>query len=439
MTNYDNGQHWSGRVQEFLSVTRHSRGMQVSSNRKVSHRRTNPAVSSPAKPLVQDKVSIGGSPSKMELVESAPVDSDFDQADIRNVQEVWMEMIEGAKDEILWETFYIAHKKGEATEPVLNALKDAAKRGVDVKLLVDEKFLGYNPEPAASLSEVENIEIKTSPMGKWFGGVMHAKGMFVDGEVGFLGSQNLDWRSIDHVRELGIRFEDKELVSEYTEVFNWEWNQSDKDSPPAQKAASDSAPTVLQGSQVYPTFSPTSLNNKKTANDQDEILNLLNTAEESVEVALLSYNPVARDKTTFHPEVDNALRAAATRGVDVRLMVGNWMEHKAAVKHLISLDALDNLEVRACRVPEGDHGDIPFARVHHSKYLLKDNEDAWMGTSNWEHGYFHKSRNIGMIIQDGEIPQRIGNFFEYDWERSTAIEDLSDQPRERVKDSSDPI
>ena len=73
----------------------------------------------------------------LELVESYPSETDFDQPDIRNTQEVWLELIDGAQNEILWQTFYVVHQQGEATGPVLEALKRAAKRGVKIQLLVD--------------------------------------------------------------------------------------------------------------------------------------------------------------------------------------------------------------------------------------------------------------------------------------------------------------
>lgn len=358
---------------------------------------------------------------KLELVESFPQGTDFDQPDLREAQEVWLEMINGAQSEILWQTFYVTHEPGKSTGPVLNALKAAAKRGVDVQLLVDEKFLKTYPEPLGELDAVPGIEVRLSPVGRWFGGVMHAKAMFVDGRIGYLGSQNLDWRSLTHIRELGMRFEDPKLVSDFRTVFRWEWEHHQDPKPPAELPEVVTWPSKLDGASVYATFSPVELNRGHTSSDEAEIVKLIEAAEQSVEVALLAYSPVTRDGKTFYPTIDNALRQAAVRGVKVRLLVSHWVEHEPALDHVLSLDKLENVEVRACRISEAAEGEIPFARVHHSKYLVRDGHCAWIGTANWARGYFHNSRNYGLVIHEGKIPARIERLFEFDWVRSTQL------------------
>lgn len=359
---------------------------------------------------------------QMELVESFPQGTDFDQPDLRQAQEVWLEMINGAKSEILWQTFYVTHEPGRSTGPILKALKAAAARGVRVQLLVDEKFLKTYPEPLGELGATPGIEVRLSPVGRWFGGVMHAKAMFVDGRVGYIGSQNLDWRSLTHIRELGMRFEDPKLVADYSTVFRWEWDNHQEESPPTDLPEVVTWPSQMGQSSVYATFSPVGLNREHTASDEDEIVKMIGQAKKSIEVALLSYSSVTRDGKTFYPTLDNALRQAAVRGVKVRLLVSHWVEQEPALDHVLSLDALENIEVRACRIPEAAEGEIPFARVHHSKYLVRDGECAWIGTANWARGYFHNSRNYGMVIHQGTLPSRMGRLFDFDWARATALE-----------------
>ena len=358
---------------------------------------------------------------RLELVESFPVGTDFDQADIRDTQEVWLEMINGAQEEILWQTFYLALKDNSSTSPVVSALKKAAKRGVKVSLLVDEKFAKTYPEPLKMLASVQNIEVRHSPIGRWYGGVMHAKAMFVDGKVGFIGSQNFDWRSLTHIRELGLLFESERLVADYIKVFRWEWKHHSDAHPPASLPQVFVSPQRLGNSTLYPTFSPSLLNERYTPSDETEILDLLKKAENTADIALLSYSPVTRDGKRYYAAIDNALRAAAVRGVKVRVLLSHWVEKKKTLDHLKSLDALNNIEVRACRIPLTDEGEIPFARVHHSKYLVVDDRSAWLGTANWSQGYFHSSRNFGMVLQEGKLPERMSKLFDFDWARSSAL------------------
>ena len=359
----------------------------------------------------------------LELVESYPSGTDFDQPDIRNTQEVWLELINGAKREILWQTFYVVHQEGEATGPVLEALKKAAGRGVRVHLLVDPKFVKTYPETLDELDRIQNIEVRHSPVGRWLGGVMHAKMILVDESSGFLGSQNFDWRSLDHIRELGILFHDPVLVKRYADVFRWEWERHKLEELPTDLPDISSEIVELGSAKVLPTFSPNALNKDETLGDEYQILDLLSKATRTVDVALLSYSPLTHDDGRFYPALETALRSAEARGVKVRLLVSHWMEEKDEFDHLVSLDVLDGVEVRACRIPPAESGEIPFARVHHSKYLVVDGEEGWLGTSNWGHGYFHESRNYGMVFCNGAIPKRLQELFDFDWPRSTSLVD----------------
>ena len=60
-------------------------------------------------------------------------------------------------------------------------------------------------------------------------------------------------------------------------------------------------------------------------------------------------------------------------------------------------------------------GFVPFSRVIHSKYLVADGERAWIGTSNWEEGYFRRSRNVGLILEGAAIGRRLDRYFETGW------------------------
>ena len=358
---------------------------------------------------------------EIELVESFPVGTDFDQPDIRNTQEVWLELIKGAKKEILWQTFYLAHEDGKSTGPVLRALKHAARRGIQIKFLVDEKFEATYPETLDWLKKQPNVKVRTSGIGRWYGGVMHAKMMLVDGQKGFLGSQNFDWRSLEHIRELGVLFSDANLVRFYTKNFQWEWDSYNLEAAPNALPKLRALTERVGEHLVQATASPNATNAEPELGDEHQILKLLKNAEQSVEIALLSYSPVTRDGKGFYTQLDSAIRAAAVRGVKVRILLSHWVEKKKTLDHLLSLDALNNVELRACRIPLTEEGEIPFARVHHSKYLVVDQAQSWLGTANWSKGYFHSSRNYGLVFLESPISERLRQLFDFDWQRSTAL------------------
>jgi len=141
---------------------------------------------------------------------------------------------------------------------------------------------------------------------------------------------------------------------------------------------------------------------------------LLGLAKTRIRVQLLTYSPVA-GRVNYWPILDNALRAAAVRGVRVELLVSDWNLESPAVEHLKSLTLLPNLEIRIASIPNAATGPIPFARVIHSKYMTVDGEVLWLGTSNWSQDYFTASRNVEIIARDKALAVQADGIFERLW------------------------
>jgi phosphatidylserine/phosphatidylglycerophosphate/cardiolipin synthase-like enzyme len=59
------------------------------------------------------------------------------------------------------------------------------------------------------------------------GGVQHAKFMIVDDREAWLGSQNLDWRALSHIHELGARVRLEPVAKTFEDVFESDWAASD--------------------------------------------------------------------------------------------------------------------------------------------------------------------------------------------------------------------
>ncbi|MDZ7820473.1 MAG: phospholipase D-like domain-containing protein [Candidatus Marinimicrobia bacterium] len=159
----------------------------------------------------------------IELVESIPVETSLDNADIRNTAEVWVEMISDAEHSLDFGQFYLSHKEGEALTPILDAVYLAADRGVKVRFIIDGNMYNTYPGTADALNEYENISVRTYDLENLNGGVLHAKYFIVDRETLFLGSQNFDWRALRHIHELGIRILDRGLADFYREIFELDW------------------------------------------------------------------------------------------------------------------------------------------------------------------------------------------------------------------------
>lgn len=145
---------------------------------------------------------------------------------------------------------------------------------------------------------------------------------------------------------------------------------------------------------------------------------LLADAKSEVRIQLLDYAPLSYGPNRTRPYyavIDNALRAAAARGVKVKLMVSNWNTEAPALAYLKSLSLLPNVEVRIVTLPMASSGFIPFARVIHSKTMSIDGKLAWVGTSNWAGGYMDLSRNLEVVMRNEKMAQRLAALHEQTW------------------------
>jgi len=359
----------------------------------------------------------------IELVESIPVETNLDNPDIRNTTDVWLEMIGSAKKSLDFGQFYISHKEGEALEPVLSAVYDAADRGVSVRFIVDGNMYKTYPETADQLNEHENITVHVYNLSHITGGVLHAKYFIVDDKELFIGSQNFDWRALKHINELGLRIADKRVADYYKQIFRLDWQLSAKNADTAKILQSVKPSNELQSYQVKSktygkiTVIPTASNPKIIYHlpnwDETQLVRMIDSAQESIQIQLLSYSPLSRRE--LYEALDFALRRAAARGVKVQMILSDWNFYSPRIEYIKSLHAIPNIDIKFSTIPEASEGYIGFARVEHCKFMVVDLKSVWLGTSNWSKSYFHQGRNLGIILENEKISQRITEKFLKSW------------------------
>ena len=362
-------------------------------------------------------------PAGLQLVESAPIETTLDHADIPNAADVWLEMVRGATEEIDLSHFYVSSKPGSKLEEVIGALKDASKRGVKIRLLADAKFAKTYPDDIARIGKFDGAELRIIDFGALAGGVQHAKYMIVDGKDAYVGSQNFDWRSLEHVQELGVRFSDRSLISAVQDVFETDWALAGGGPRDARVHNSTATfPVVLgQGAtalSVTPVFSPTGWIPDPSLDELPQIVKLLDESKRSVAIQLLNYKTV--EKGVYWDPLERAIRSAAARGVKVQLMVADWSARAGTIEGLKSLAVLPNVEVKMVSIPAWSGGFIDFARVVHAKYLVVDDEAAWIGTSNWSRDYFVQTRGVAFIVHGPAFATQLTRFFQDDWNSAYA-------------------
>ena len=366
-------------------------------------------------PPAQAEFSIPG----YELVYNAPQETTLQNNDLRNAAEVWQQMFDSARSHIDLAQFYVANEKGSLLDGVLNHLRAAGERGVKIRFLMEEKGVGLSmPETLAALKTIPNLELRIIPFHRLTGGIVHAKYLLADGKEAFVGSQNFDWRALEQIQETGLRISDAQAVRQIQAIFDQDWQAQAllEENKPVPKLAWQASESPPQGN--YLVASPRDYNPSGVIDSQVELPRLLANAKSRIRVQVMDYAPLSwgeKGKRPFYAPIDNALRSAAARGVQVELMVASWNLKKPDVFWLKSLSLVPNVQLKVVTIPPASRGFIPFARVVHSKLMTIDGSTAWVGTSNWSGGYFDNSRNLELVLNSAPMAERVDALYSQLW------------------------
>ncbi|NXI74407.1 PLD3 Phospholipase, partial [Anseranas semipalmata] len=346
-------------------------------------------------------------------------------------------------------------------EQILEELLELPRRGVSVRVAVNSPSSKF---PSSDLQALERsgAAVRAVDMPRLTRGVLHTKFWIVDGTHLYIGSANMDWRSLTQVKELGAAvYNCSCLAQDLGKVFEAYWllgspNASIPSPWPANFSTAFNMETPLElnlngtAASVYFSSAPPSLCAPGRTEDLRALLSVIDDAEDFVHVAVMSYlptmefshperrvKPPPREAPSspraprFWPAIDNRLRKAVfERKVKVRLLVGCWPHSKAAMfPFLKSLAAVaDNrtrysVEVRLFMVPSSAaQAKIPYARVNHDKYMVTE-KVAYIGTSNWSGDYFVQTAGSALVVNQTEngvgtaatVRGQLQAVFERDW------------------------
>ncbi|MFO0737605.1 MAG: phospholipase D-like domain-containing protein [Labilithrix sp.] len=371
----------------------------------------------------------------IELVESVPIETALDHPDVRDAAVVWPEMIDRAKKTIEFEEFYASDVEAgpSALTPTLDAIDRAVKRGVKVRFLADSVMA---PKYPATLDRLRGmgVEVRILECKPRYGGVQHAKFIVVDTSESFVGSQNFDWRALQHIQEIGVLVRSKSVAGGLVDIFDTDWALADPSTPSTTRVHAHPTPSGLYASPADWLPDP-------CIGDLAQLVSMIDGAKTSLSLQVLTYSTKMRDKSEF-TTLDSSLRRAAARGVKLRVLVSSWGV-KPGTHELASVQALSkvpNVEVKFLTVPPWSGGEIPFARVTHAKFLIVDQDTAWIGTSNWEGDYFLKTRNVAIVTDSKNVVPKLARIFEDDWAPTysqpvPAPRDVKDEPAAPPSDS----
>jgi phospholipase D3/4 len=270
------------------------------------------------------------------------------------------------------------------------ALQSAAQRGVRIRIVQSPGFSRDKQESHKQESDVlqasfpDRISIRAVEMAKWYGGgMMHQKIWIFDQRHLYLGSANMDWKSIAQVKEMGVVVEDcPELATDIGNYFETWWAfaalpptsvevfdpaaRIDRCVPPwsmlvpqTQRAPSAlgngrsgtayswNAPLTLdlggERGTVFLTGCPREVLDSGRTWDQEGLVRTIDDARKTICVSVMDFAPVGLyrrqsagaplgsegvipyDTPVWWPSLFDALLSAVlTRKVYVRLLVSKW-------------------------------------------------------------------------------------------------------------------
>jgi phospholipase D3/4 len=132
--------------------------------------------------------------------------------------------------------------KSNFGQELINAVNNAINRGIKIRIVESPGFGGKDRGVKwYNLSKNNQVQVRPVQMKDWYGGgIMHAKIWIVDREYPelascYVGSMNMDWKSIAQVKEMGIVLYSKgdnntyKYIQSVTQFFDMWWNFSHPD------------------------------------------------------------------------------------------------------------------------------------------------------------------------------------------------------------------
>jgi cardiolipin synthase len=296
---------------------------------------------------------------------------------------------------------------------VLQALAAAARRGVEVRLLVDEigslevreRFFAPLVEAGGRFSWFYTFHPRRNRY--FFNHRNHRKLQIIDGRLAFVGGINIgdeyagrnpslgDWKDL-HLLVEG------DVVDQLHEVFRRDWYFATEEEirlhpygqPAGEEETGCPAVVVESGPDT----------NKGIA--LNSLLAAIGQATERLELFTPYFVP--------EPELVSALQIAAAKGVDVRLMVSRKNDFRVLVD--IGRSFYDDLLASGIRIYEYTRA------MHHAKLAVIDGRWILAGSANLDARSMNLNFEVGVLVRSTDLGRQLEAHFEGLFAEAVAID-----------------
>ncbi|XP_077798166.1 5'-3' exonuclease PLD4 isoform X4 [Macaca mulatta] len=363
--------------------------------------------------------------------------------------QAWLQLLDTAQESVHVASYYwsltgpdigVNDSSSQLGEALLQKLQQLLGRNISLAVATSSPTLARKSTDLQVLA-ARGAQVRRVPMGRLTRGVLHSKFWVVDGRHIYMGSANMDWRSLTQVKELGaVIYNCSHLAQDLEKTFQTYWVLGVPKAvlPKTWPQNFSSHINRFQPFQGLFDGVPTTAYFSGRTPDLEALLAVMGSAQEFIYASVMEYFPTTRfsHPRRYWPVLDNALRAAAfSKGVRVRLLVSCGLNTDPTMfPYLRSLQALSNpaanvsVDVKVFIVPVGNHSNIPFSRVNHSKFMVTE-KAAYIGTSNWSEDYFSSTTGVGLVVTQSPgaqpagatVQEQLRQLFERDWSSRYAV------------------
>ncbi|MDP9806833.1 cardiolipin synthase [Trueperella bonasi] len=320
-----------------------------------------------------------------------------------DLYEDMLDAIESAQNTIFFEIYIM--KADAVGHRFRNALIDAAQRGVDVYIIIDT-FGNLNQDPRFRyFPDLPNLHVIRFPLirtGIFTGqgkdrGLDHRKILVVDGQIGFVGGYNIGelyaqkWRDT-HVRIVGPAT--WELENAFTDMWMVYRKSHHPKLPDRGQKRWSSRISAVQNIPAFKSYPVRAM-----------YLGAIDRAHRRVWISMGYFIP---DFAMMH-----ALKQAARRGVDVRVLVPQYSNH--IVADWVGRPHYDELLDAGVRIFLYEEAMI------HAKTMTVDGIWSTVGTTNIDRLSMAGNFEINLEIFDADFAKVMEEIFELDLTNSQEL------------------
>jgi len=286
--------------------------------------------------------------------------------------------IKGARKSV-WLEIYILSDRN-----VIRALEDAANNGIDVRVMLEPHPFGGGSSPSKTIDQLKAAGVRAQYTSPDFA-LTHEKGMIIDGSTAYIMTSNFSRSALGgssgssgfRNREYGIIDTNAQDVQAVISIFNADWNH-----------------TTAQFNDPNLVVSP--------INSRSDFSALIGRAHQTLLIEAEEMNDSS---------IEQALTSAAQHGVHVEVIL--------PAPSGSSGDS--NSQGIATIKPGGVQVREDSQLYMHAKIIVVDGVKAFVGSENISSQSLDQNRELGIIVSDATVLNRLQSTFQTDWGVSQGV------------------